>query len=47
VVDDSPDDYYPPAILAAVSSPPTAEWVPPNYDSVKVPPFADRVVPLD
>jgi hypothetical protein len=33
VVDDSLSDYYPPAIEAAVWRPPTAEWVPPNYDS--------------
>lgn len=39
--------YYPPAVSAALSSPPTAEWVPPNYDSVKVEPSTDRVVLLD
>lgn len=47
MVDDSLFDYYLPAISAALSSPPTAEWVPPNYDSVKVPPSTDRVVLLD
>lgn len=30
MVDDSLSDYYPLAIEAAVSSPPTAEWVPPK-----------------
>lgn len=47
MVDDSLYDSYLSAISAALSSPPTAEWVPPNYDSVKVEPSTDRVVLLD
>lgn len=42
VVDDELSDYYPKAIEAAVRRPPTAEWVPPNYDSVKVQPSFHR-----